>query len=583
MNLDQIKQEIKSCLNIEESTGFLYFLQNYVVVPHPTRGAVPLKDNIYGWQKQASVDFLKHKMFIFLKRRQVSATTLTIAYFLWRCLFFQNTEAVIVSLTQRDSADVLKRVKFMYDNLPNWLKTPKEEDAKTSIQFSNASRIKALPFKEDVLRGQSPSVVLIDEGAYMEPYMQNLLASAAPALGMGLLTPFSKDSIPGQLFLVSTLPLFNADGNTYFQKLRYAQENPNDSEYKVIDVDVSDIPEYNSEQWHKIQLESLGEHRYNVEVLAKLNEFTTNTFIATEILKNLTHTMPIRMDFLKPESVTEDGFSINHGEFHDSKDDYDESFDYMRGLWIFHDPIPDVEYGIAADVSNGTGGDFSAFHVFNLMTGEQVAEYRNNKINTEYYKQIILKVANYYNEASICIENNSMGGPLCEWFVTTLNYPKFYMHKISKKRFTPGLPVMSQRPNVVASLSQALSTKPPAIKLNSMRVINELKFFGYNDKTGKIEGVNKSKDDLVMALAQFTYVRDIGFFVATKQSVPFLDEATIRKIEKKEEDSKRLAWFKENFQVDSERDSDLLDYLSEGYAIAGGNTDRHDKRKQQSN
>lgn len=570
MTIDEIKHEILQCSDIENAQGFLYFLKNYVIVPHPTRGAISLKTDIYKWQVEAAQEFLKHKMFIFMKRRQVSATTLTIAYFLWRCLFFQNTEAVIVSLTQRDSADVLKRIKFMYDNLPNWLRTPTEEDAKTSMQFVNKSRIKALPFKEDVLRGQSPSIILIDEGAYMEPYMANLLAAATPALGMGLLTKFSRDSIPGQLFLVSTLPLFNAENNVYFQKLQYAQENPNDSQYFVIDVDVSDIPEYQSEEWHKIQLESMGEHRYNVEVLAKLNEFTTNTFIPTEVLKELKPEMPIRMDFLKEESVTEDGFSINHGQFHDSKDEFDENFDYYRGLWIFHNPEPEEEYGIASDVSAGVGGDNSAFHVFNMRTNEQVAEYRNNKINTEYYKQIILNVANYYNQASICIENNSMGGPLCEWFTTTINYPKFYMHKISKHRFTPGLPVMAQRANIIASLAKALCEKPSSLKLNSMRTINELKFFGYNEKTGKVEGVNKSHDDLVMSLAQYTYIRNIGFFVTTKNSVPFLDEEEIKKIEKREADSKRLAWFREKFEsLDEQKNEDLLNYMSEGHAIAG--------------
>ena len=568
MTIEQIKEEIALCINVEEQSGFLYFLENYVVVPHPSRGEVRLKDAIYGWQKKAATTVLKSTMFIWEKRRQVSATTFVVAYFLWRCLFFINQEIVIVSLTQRDSADVLKRIKFMYDRLPRWLQTPKEEDAKTSIQFENKSRIKALPFKEDVLRGQSPSAVLIDEMAYMEPYAENLLASAVPSLGRGLLTKFSKTQIPSQLFLVSTLPLFNPDSNTYFKILMNAKEKE-DTEYKIIDVDVSDIPEYQNHQWHKIQFESLGEHRYNVEVLGKLNEFTDNTFIPTDILKKLVHSVPIRMDFLQPEDVTEDGFSINHANFHESKEEFDESFNYIKGLWIWHDPLPMKEYGIAADVAAGVGGDYSAFHVFDLETGEQVAEYRNNKINTEFYKQIILRVAKFYNGAAISIENNSLGYPLCEWFTVTLCYPKFYLHKKSKNNYVPGLPISpGQRGNVVASVVKAMAADPPEIKLNSIRTINELKFFGYNENTGKLAGVGNSPDDLVLALAQFTYLRYNGFFVTVRRSLNYLSDEQIEAVNTKEKNAKKLAWFKDRFQVDEDRDADLLDYLEEGYSIS---------------
>lgn len=572
MTLEQIKQEVMKCTDIESGTGFLYFVENYVTVPHPSKGSVVLRDNIYSWQKKAAQEFVRNRMFIFLKKRQVSATTLTIIYFLWRCLFFENQQMVIVSLTQRDSADVLRRVKFIYDCLPVWLRTPKTEDAKTSITFENNSLIKALPFKEDVVRGQSPSAILIDEMAYMEPYIQNLLASAVPALGMGLKTEFSRKTLPSQLFLVSTLPLFDAGNNTYFKLLTNAMEKPEDSTYRVIDVDVSDIPEYNDPEWHKIQLESLGEHRYNVEVLAKINEFIDAPYIPTDTLKKMTYSTPIRMDFLRPQDVTQDGFSIRHESFHEAKEEYDESFNYMKGLWIYHDPVPGKEYGLAADVSAGVGGDASSFHVIDLETGEQVAEYDNNKINTELYKRIILAAATYYNESKICIENNSIADPLCKWFTETLQYQKFYWHRKSKKTYVPGLPVYSNRGNVLAALSNALTTDPPTIKVNSIRTLNQLKFFGYNANTGKLEGTNGSKDDLVLSLAQFAFVRDAGFFVTVKQSLNELDEGLLDRIERAEKSSKDNAWFKDMFDMTDERNLILLEYMKEdGLTVARPN------------
>ena len=63
---------------------------------------------------------------------------------------------------------------------------------------------------------------------------------------------------------------------------------------------------------------------------------------------------------------------------------------------------------IAADVARGDGGDFSAFHVIEVDTMEQVAEFKG-KIATDEFGSMLVNVGNEYNQALLVIENASIG------------------------------------------------------------------------------------------------------------------------------------------------------------------------------
>ena len=53
---------------------------------------------------------------------------------------------------------------------------------------------------------------------------------------------------------------------------------------------------------------------------------------------------------------------------------------YNNRMRIWKDPQPVYDYLICADSSYGRGRDYSAFHVINMYTGEQVAEFYEEEV-----------------------------------------------------------------------------------------------------------------------------------------------------------------------------------------------------------
>jgi hypothetical protein len=79
---------------------------------------------------------------IILKARQLGFTTFIMIYFLDACLFNSNHAAGVIAHTKDDAQDLFdNKVKFAYDNLPDWLKAeiPAEQDSAKKLVFKNGS------------------------------------------------------------------------------------------------------------------------------------------------------------------------------------------------------------------------------------------------------------------------------------------------------------------------------------------------------------------------------------------------------------------------------------------------------------
>jgi len=61
---------------------------------------------------------------VILKARQLGFTTFILIYFLDACLFNSNHSAGVIAHNLDDAQKIFRdKVKFAYDNLPDWLKT----------------------------------------------------------------------------------------------------------------------------------------------------------------------------------------------------------------------------------------------------------------------------------------------------------------------------------------------------------------------------------------------------------------------------------------------------------------------------
>jgi len=570
MTEQQIIEEITKCTDVEGGTGFQYFFTEYCYVPHPAYGKVRMKEHSYDWQRKACIDLLKNKRIISKKVRQVGFSTLLQGYALWRGLFFPSQQITIVSIGQKESIEFLEKMEFIYSNLPRWLQSTKTEDSKTKVRFKNGSVIKSLPNTPNAGRSSSLSLLILDEVAEYGKNAKKIMASAGPALGPGFKKPFTNEGLPSQMVLCATWPEV-MEQNEYVRIYRETIQQGNKAQYKIIQPTIHDNEFYSDPSWHEMMKTDLGLHAYNREILGIEQTSLENSFIPEETLNSLKYIHPIRMDFLKPESVNEEGYAADEIGFIEAKENFDEKFNYIKGLWVWHDPIKGKEYGLACDVATGRNNDTSTIHVIDLETLEQCAEFQG-KPNTEQFKRIIKVVGQYYNHAKVSVERNSMGEGICQWLAygeeetKTEPYENFYFEKSRSKHLIPGhFTSVGNRSSMLALMLNFLikekTASMPALKINSQRTISELKTFGWSKK-GRLEGISNT-DDLIMALAQFCYLREI-FFLSDAQVTGRGLFADPDELEKKEDEIR-----KKHFAYQpSSPEEQLEQFAKMGYYIA---------------
>ena len=81
---------------------------------------------------------------VILKARQLGLSTFVGLLFLDRCLFNDNVSAGIIAHTREDAEKLFKRIKFSYDNLPDFIKDERKAttDSARELQFSNGSYLR---------------------------------------------------------------------------------------------------------------------------------------------------------------------------------------------------------------------------------------------------------------------------------------------------------------------------------------------------------------------------------------------------------------------------------------------------------
>ena len=96
-----------------------YFINKYVKIQHPMRGAIPFKT--FDFQDQCVRDFLKHRFTIVLKARQLGLSTVTAAYALWMIIFRENVNILVIATKLSTAKNFINKCKYMLKNLPPWL------------------------------------------------------------------------------------------------------------------------------------------------------------------------------------------------------------------------------------------------------------------------------------------------------------------------------------------------------------------------------------------------------------------------------------------------------------------------------
>jgi len=97
--------------------SFTYFCNQYVKVMHPEKGLTPFK--LHPFQKDKVYPTFERERFVILRKfRQAGLSTIASIYALWKILFFTDQRVLMISITDRDSKNLMAIIRRAWEELP---------------------------------------------------------------------------------------------------------------------------------------------------------------------------------------------------------------------------------------------------------------------------------------------------------------------------------------------------------------------------------------------------------------------------------------------------------------------------------
>lgn len=457
----------------------VYFMKKYCYISNPIKGRILFK--LYPFQEEVLKNFQDNNYCIINKSRQLGLSTLTGGFALHMMLFNMDKTVLCIATKQETAKNMVTKVKYMYDNLPAWLKgnKPPLENNKLSLKLRNGSQIVATSAASDAGRSYAVSLLLIDEAAFIEG-IDKIYTSIKPTISTGgsiiaLSSPNGVNNWFHKTYIKAVLAEKSDDGNLYFPiELKWNVHPDRD------------------EEWFKNEKAAMSPREiaqeYECDFLSSGNTIVENDVIS--FFENTSLMEPIEKRFMGGD------------------------------LWIFKYPEYHLKYLLCADVARGDGSDYSTFHVIEVESNEQVAEYKS-QIGTREFANLLMAVATEYNNATIAVENANIGWDVVNTIIER-EYPNLYysprsygdfsaddyLNKMDNDQVVPGFSTTSKnRPVMIAKLEAYLRER--TFIIHSKRLLEELRVFIWMH--GKAQAQNGYNDDLIMALAIGLYIRDTSF------------------------------------------------------------------------
>lgn len=355
----------------------IYFIRKFVKIVHVDHGLIPL--DLYEYQERMINTFSDNRFVITKMPRQSGKSTAVVGFILHYLLFNSDKNIAILANKAELARELLDRVKKAYENLPLWLQQGILVWNKGSIEVENGSKVFATSTTGSAARGQSFSLVFLDEFAFVQHSIADeFFKSVYPTISSGQET---------KMIIVST-----PKGMNHFYRM-WVEAEEGRSNFIPLAVNWWETPG-RDEHWKEQQIANTSEESFEQEFACNFLG-TSNTLIHTNALRNLAFVRPI---FQK------------------------------QGFDQYEDIKPGHEYVISVDTARGVGGDFSAFLVIDVsdIPYRVVAKYRDKDISPLIYPELIYNVANNFNQAFVLVEINDIGEQVANVLYRDLEYENLF-------------------------------------------------------------------------------------------------------------------------------------------------------------
>ena len=463
INIEFTKEQVEEYIKCAKDP--IYFVKNYMKIIHVDKGLIPF--DLYEYQEEMITKFNEERFVITKMPRQSGKSTAVISFILHYILFNESKNVALLANKAELARELLDRLKKAYENLPLWLQQGITTWNKGSIELENGSKILATSTTGSAARGQSFSLVFLDEFAFVQHNIANdFFKSVYPTISSGQET---------KMIIVST-----PKGMNHFYKM-WVEAEEQRSNFKTLAVDWWETPGRDSD-WKLQQVANTSEEDFNQEFACEFLG-STNTLVNVNILRNLA--------FINP-TFQKNGFD-QYGEIN-----------------------PDHQYVVTVDTARGVGLDNSAFVVVDITTVPYrvVAKFKDSLISPLLYPELIYNVATNYNEAFVLVEINDIGEQIANILANDLEYENIFVTNVKGRAGQViGGGFSSNRQLGVRTTKQVkrigCSTLKDLIENNKIiiedfDIIEEMSnFINKKDSYQADEGYH---DDLVMCLVLFSWL-----------------------------------------------------------------------------
>jgi hypothetical protein len=539
MDRKKLLIEYSNCLNDPS-----YVIEHYYQTFDKTReGYVPFV--LFRRQKELIEAYEKYRYNLVLKYRQAGITTVTAAYAAVKTVTANadNPEKILILANKQETAieflnKIVEFIKqsptFLLTNVGDFNKDGKIEfpkGAQKHMRFKNKSEIKAVATSKDALRGYAPTIMILDEAAFIEGG-QELWSACLASVSTGgkvflISTPNGQDEIYYETYegsvnginkfhithirwwedprynkglkMIKTEDMVNYIQKPQADKSEEILDNIIKNEDRLVDQELKAYIEnliregyrpHSSWYEHMCRDMNLNKRMINQELECAFNGSGDNVIESAVLDKQLA------TNIIEPIIK-------------------DKRWDSL--LWIWKLPEANHRYIAALDVSRGDSEDSTGFTIIDFDTFEQVLEF-HGKVPPDLAAQIVDQYSRMYNALTTFDITGGMGIAATNK-LKELNFPGKLYHYDDDDDLTlfygadndkiPGINFAKQnrRVQIVEALERAISRE--GFKMRSVRLHNELKKFVY--KNGKPDHMKGSHDDLIMALGMCLFVANNSF------------------------------------------------------------------------
>lgn len=301
------------------------------------------------WEDQRALlrTILTSHRVLVLKARQLGVTWTLALLALWWALAHPGQTVLIVSIGEREAADVLRRIRRLYDSLPAIVREhfPLGQSNATRLEVSHPEGpgvIVSLPSSSSAGRGQTVHLLIGDE----RPKWPNAAEQEASLL------PAAADA--GRVVLGGTAN--GMDG--FYERWMAAPGNG----WAPVFIGALSRPG-RTEEWVRVEREQLGDLGPQEFPLSAHEAFLASGRCAFD---------RDRLESLRAIACEPSAWRgrLVRDVMHVMAED-DERGDW----WVWEWPEPGRQYLIAADACGGHGSDYAAAAVYDRDSWEQVAAY----------------------------------------------------------------------------------------------------------------------------------------------------------------------------------------------------------------